>query len=342
MKHMTYEAFKICIERDLQKAFPDYNVNPVIVHKINVDKSGIILTKGNSFTPSLTFYLGTSYEMYLDGLSYSSVLNKIVTTFKDALQNPPEFSDTVFNDFIENCEDYIYAKVINASTNKEMLKEIPHMLYKDLAIVYYIKFPKEFTGPDATASTLINFKTLASLPIDLEHLHSTAMENTFKENNFQMFSMSHLVAEMILEDLIDDELFPGIKPNWNFNQNELLSTFEDTLENDFYCVTSKDKHLGAIAIVNEDLLFQISQKLDSNFLVIPSSIHEILVFRLDTNLSEKELKENIKEITNMVYEVNNNALAPEDFLSNNVYYYNQKIKSLETIKGMEPPRIQKL
>ena len=63
----------------------------------------------------------------------------------------------------------------------------------------------------------------------------------------------------------------------------------------------------------------ISQKLGGDFIVLPSSIHEVIGLSADVEMDRRDLEA-------MVQDVNAGEVAPEDRLSDHVYMYDSKEK----------------
>ena len=59
---------------------------------------------------------------------------------------------------------------------------------------------------------------------------------------------------------------------------------------------------------------QVGERLNGDYFILPSSVHEILVVPDDGNIS-------FRELTDMVKEVNRTQVAPEDRLTDQVYHY---------------------
>ena len=72
----------------------------------------------------------------------------------------------------------------------------------------------------------------------------------------------------------------------------------------------------------------IARKLNSDVLILPSSVHETIVLPSSGNL---ELDYSFIE---MVKEVNMTTLASEEILSDNVYYYNVKEDSFAAVGSL--------
>lgn len=81
-------------------------------------------------------------------------------------------------------------------------------------------------------------------------------------------------------------------------------------------LTSLDNRYGAFNLKNMDLLKFISENLSEQFFIIPSSIHEIIITPYE--------KEKINEIRQLICEVNQKKVMPEERLSNNLYMFDGK------------------
>ena len=104
----------------------------------------------------------------------------------------------------------------------------------------------------------------------------------------------------------------------------MLSLVEDE-ENytPIYVATNNIAFNGAAVMLYKDALKAIASKLKSDLYIIPSSIHEIIVVKTieGCEFSTDAIKE-------MIYNINRNELPPEDFLSDNLYFYNRKTGEL--------------
>ena len=84
-------------------------------------------------------------------------------------------------------------------------------------------------------------------------------------------------------------------------------------------VLSTNKSYGATALIYEDMMNIIQERFGDVY-VIPSSVHEILFVSVDT-LRENGL--HVSDLKNMVVQVNESVVSPEDWLSDNVYLINE-------------------
>ena len=93
---------------------------------------------------------------------------------------------------------------------------------------------------------------------------------------------------------------------------------EERIENEaMYVVTNKTKNRGATGIFDFNLMRATAEELNSDFYILPSSIHEVILVLEKEAPSKQSLKE-------MVGEVNQCQVKEEEFLSENVYFYSRE------------------
>ena len=95
-----------------------------------------------------------------------------------------------------------------------------------------------------------------------------------------------------------------------------ISELPDTGETKMIVVTNKAKVNGAVAICDKELLSNIAREYNSNLVILPSSIHECII-RIDNN-------PDMEMYSNMVREVNETQVEPEEVLSNHAYFFNKE------------------
>jgi hypothetical protein len=81
-----------------------------------------------------------------------------------------------------------------------------------------------------------------------------------------------------------------------------------------YVATNSRQANGATVICYPDFLRKISESMNTDFYILPSSIHEVILVPMDNGI-------NINDLTQMVQQVNKTQLEPEEVLSNHAYYY---------------------
>ena len=85
---------------------------------------------------------------------------------------------------------------------------------------------------------------------------------------------------------------------------------------DLFVVTNHSKVKGASAILNKDMLRMFAKRNGvSKLVVLPSSIHEMLVLPYDTSID-------MDAMSAMVREINQSQVAPEERLTDQAYLIN--------------------
>ena len=92
-----------------------------------------------------------------------------------------------------------------------------------------------------------------------------------------------------------------------------------------YVLTNRHGTDGAGCTLYPDLLKDFSEALGSSFYIIPSSVHEVLFLPADDTDKSGELREMIKE-------VNDTQLIPEEILSYSLYYYDREMDEVSIIQ----------
>ena len=81
-------------------------------------------------------------------------------------------------------------------------------------------------------------------------------------------------------------------------------------------------HFGAACMLYENIFTFISRDLSQDFFILPSSIHEVILLPDTGEFSADTLRE-------MVTEINREHVMPFEVLSDNVYHYSGRDRSLE-------------
>lgn len=216
------------------------------------------------------------------------IYDEILTTYKENLPTE-DFDISIFKDF-EKAKERIIIKLVNYSQNEELLREIPHQKFYDLAIIYVVAvcdFMSEY------ATILIHNQHLSLWGISSDDLYTLAMENTPKLLPYRFDKM-----EKVLEHLIDTPL-------------------PFATEIHMFILTNHIKIHGSTCMVYPGLLKALAENLNDNLLIIPSSIHEVLIIPEKTIQDEYTLND-FKE---MINEVNETQITDDEILSDHAYLY---------------------
>lgn len=262
-------------------------VNYFDVPKANITKTGFALA---GVRTSPIYYIteediraieggGMSIETLVKGMKDFFEENMLPNTTEDKLM--AQMQDKEF--LLSNCR----LQAINAAKNEELLKKI--VSYHDLDLAFIVRVMVE--TPFGAGLIAVPKKSAELAGVTEEELLKAAEKNT-KDIGFRADMFSDVMGELMPDAPI----------------NPLMT------ENLFLIVRSKDEMYGSTILAFPDLLKDlIGKDIDMNFMVIPSSVHEIiLVPAMETN---EKAAEDFREMIMSV----NSTLEEEIVLSNNPY-----------------------
>lgn len=292
---MTYQEFEDTLLVNISDQLPEQATtftkpinknNGVILH-------GLIIQNGIS-NISPTIYLDKYYEEYKNGKSINSITQSIITTYKEH-DRIEDFDISQFIDY-DKCKNHISYRLINYDKNKKLLENVPHIIYLDLAIVFYCLLS---TDNNETSSILITNEHTKMWQIETNELFTIASKNTPILLQSDIRDLTDIVLELSNSD-IDENIVEEMKTH-----------------DPIYLLTNKLKIYGACCILYKELLLEFSKKCNSDLYIIPSSIHEVILIPTKYETDESYLN-------NLVKEVNSTQVIPEEVLSDHVYYYSKK------------------
>ena len=288
---MTYQEFKEQIYTGVEKrCTPGANMHHFTFTKNNgVELDGLsIYYEGQSISPTL--YLNDYYPLVSKGLSIDNIIEKLLEASKRAV-NIPNFTPEDIQDF-SKVKSAIFFKLINKRANETLLSDVPYVKYLDLAIVFCIMIPMDTKN---WGSILIHDNLLETWNITKETLLEYAKINTYQIFAPKVTPLRDLLKEMLTKE--DKELFPDLTPAFPM-----------------LVVTNCRNNHGASVICYPDYLKNLATEMDTDFIILPSSIHEVILLPLEGSMD-------IGQLSQMVQQVNATQLSPEEVLSDHAYLY---------------------
>lgn len=287
---MNFKEFTNMIIEELEKRMDNISVSLQKVDKINgVKLHGLIFKSEVNISP--TIYIDEYFRQYSEfGKSIDLIIEEVVGLY---LKNRvTESIDITFFTDIEKVKSRIIFTLVNYNENKELLKKVPHVKYLDLAIIFKCLVSNE---EDASATILIHYNHLSFWNIEINELYELAMQNTPNLLEYRLENMTQVLCDIF------DEEFP----------NEIDMRFP------MYVLSNRTKINGASCILYNDLLSTIAERYQTDFYILPSSIHEVILLPVTESRDMEELSE-------MTKEVNATQLSKEEILSDHAYYYSRE------------------
>ena len=287
----------------LPKDYENAEVSTMECQKLNRAYTGLMMRKeGEMLTPTIN--LNQLYEAYKaqPGVTMETVCRKIA----DIVIEAPIQVDLKAILNYEDVKDKLFIRVSSAEANKEVLENAPHQLKEDLAITYHVAVGKD---QDGLSSMFIKNDLLEQYGISAEQLHEDAMKSSPRIMAPEVSSMG-----AIMEELVEKDLFM-MSPE----EREMLqeSIRESAQMPTFFVVTNQQRIDGAGVIFYPEFMDNMGELLGNDFFILPSSIHQMLVFPDDGQVDAEMLRD-------MVKEVNATQVAPAERLTNDVYHFDIK------------------
>ncbi len=314
---MDFEEFTQQVAKEVKRFLPEKYDNAEItlqeVTKNNDQQlTGLMIkTEDTNIAPNI--YLEGYFEQYQDGKDIEDIVRDIADV-RVKHEMSQDFDVSKLTDF-DQVKDHIICKLVNAEMNKDYLADKPFTPVEDLAVIYAIDLGGNESG-HMTAP--ITNKLLESYGITEQEIHDIAIHN-LAESQIEFKTM---------RDVLVDMMFPeGIQEG---DPRAFMLPPEE--ENpSMYVLSNADKLNGAAAILDSKTMEDISEKLGGDFIVLPSSIHEVIVLPVNEDMDRQTLEA-------MVQDVNAGQVAPEERLSDHVYMYDSQAKELVRADKMEERR----
>ena len=286
----------------------------ISIHTVNknngITLNGVVIMS-EAETISPTIYLEPFFEMAKKGKDMNELADEILVLNAEQ-KNKFNFDVDEFQDINVTGKKILY-KLINYDKNEELLKNVPHRRWQDLAIVYYVLVSCDELG---TGTILIRNEHMKLWNVGEQELYVLAMENAPKLLKKTIKTMAEIILDFMDEKLMDSEENEiTVKAAKEFGENPPIK---------MYVMGNKVKLNGAGVILYDRALASFAEYTESDFYILPSSIHEVILVPANEEVDEQSL-------LSLVREVNENNVTEEEWLSDNIYKYSRSENSVEMI-----------
>lgn len=296
---MSYEDFKEKIYQELINIVQaDVTVEQKKVRKNNGVVLDTIVLHRQLEQVSPCLYLNHYYERYKQGVTVVEIINDILNIVNENYGEVEQQSliTSEITDFSKVC-DLICYKLVNARMNEALLKIVPHKMFLDFAIVYYVICKMDEGG---LGIILIENSCFEEWDCSLEELHEKAVKNTMRIFPAQIRSIEEVILGMMGRD------------------KEVTESNDESPK--MYVVSnSRNLHGAGVVLypnILRDFLHGFKEKA-RGLVILPSSIHEQIIIPYTEYMEVDRLR-------TMVEEVNSTQVAKEEVLSDSVYVYSVK------------------
>lgn len=295
----------------------EYSMNAIYGVDVTAQVSPVLKTNGeqlginvhfNDSNIAPTVYPEKAFEQYQEGFSLKEIADKMSQTVFEAHKQSPEIPEFT----LEEAKRSITLTLVNTERNEQMLENTPHFEVGDLSAI-----PRWYISEEA--SFVVHKDMVAKLMLTPDEVLQIGQAN-IDSQQFEIKPMQEILKEMFVRD--------GMDPN----MVDLMMPKSDGLQ---MIVMSSQNHIqGSNSILSEDALNQVHDMLDGDFIILPSSVHEVICVPITEDMKPEDLKA-------MVREVNMTQVAPQEFLSDNIMKYDgKKLKMIVDDIKMDASKIK--
>lgn len=299
---MTYEKFMEQVKEQILSFLPeeyaDADVMIQEVTKNNDQKFHVMCIKRPEDRVIPNVYLDGFYRMHQNGRNMGSILTAIAKAHQEGIIESTEWQSFRAEDY-ESLKDRLYVTALNRDSNQNYLKDAVHKDIPDTDITAAVRVLCESRGKAGTASFLVKENMLEMWGITGEALYEQALRNTEELFAPEMINMKDVL----------------------FGCDEKEAESKELLPHELYVLGNDAKMNGATVMLYPNLLQKIGEATKSNFFILPSSIHELILVKDIGEMSAEEFQR-------MVMEINRTQVEPEEVLSDEVYCYDYREQKL--------------
>lgn len=304
---LAYSEFKDYIVEHIKDVLPEECADADIkIEKYAKPNTGeiesiLIMPKDSSIAPA--FRISEYYKEYQGGETLEGIMERIRDSYQRHEKSLISVPDIEHLKEWDVWKDKITARVVNREKNQTLMGQVPWREIEgtDLVMLYDIFYSNE-------ARMMVQNDLAELWGKKEEDLYTSAMSFLQKE---QVVCNSLLVPNSMMSD--DGENRSGIEVDMENGKAQ---------KNTLYSLTNESEYFGTAAILQPGLLEKLEKWFQGEFIIFPTSVHELII-------AKKDEQENPLELQIIVICGNKLLEKKEDYLSNNVYEYsNGEIKTI--------------
>ena len=313
---MNYDVFLEVVKERMLDYLPEkYQKGEVVINKVQkvnetLDGLNILVGEKEHICPNL--YVKDLYERYREtgnldetlqgaAMLYAEIAEKAVLDERDLK--------------MDTLKDNVICTLVNTEQNKELLEHVPHKPFQDLSIIFRWVVS---AGNEQMSSAIVNESMMKQAGMNVDELMEAALENTKRILPVSICSMEEKLMSVVSDEMERDFI------------SSVMGTDRPPRET-LWIISNSMGINGASAILYEDRLHELAEKMETDLYLLPSSLHECIAVSVDMGTPE--------ELAEMVQSVNMNEVELKDRLSNNVYHYDKDLRELTMATNVPNKRL---
>ncbi len=315
---LSYEEFKAEFNEKLPRymgsEYKDYGVKAQSVVKRGVERDAFIFVHKDMEKMSgiciPTLYYDDIYEEYVKDEDIERELAYIAYTIDYAYEDQESMIECCS---LEHMKDNVVFELLNKEYVDTFLKDYPQRPFMDMTIVYRWAIRVDRTG---VYSGLINEESMKAAGLTEEDLYNIALAKTRDLIGYKVLTLEQVVRRTMNREGADIEKV----------EERLESVFE---HEKVYFVTNNRSYRASTAMLYEDFLSEISEKINDDFYIVPASVNDFVIVAATS-------KRESYDFFSMLIDINNTHIgSPDELLSWSIYYYSREKGQLEIYEKMD-------
>lgn len=243
-------------------------------------------------------YIDNFYREYQMGrIKIADVVEEILYLYQE---NSSGYTfDMDFLQDYNKARPNLQGRLIHTGKNQKLLEALPHRDFLDLSLIYLLEMP----GPRKSIGYVrVSREHLEYWGVDEQCLYEAVIRNIAEPGNGVLQSMGTFLEQMA---------GPGIGAG--------------ALKCPAYILTNGNHQNGAVQMLNKQILKSAAQILNGDFLLLPSSVHELILMPME---QEEDGAAQARQFAAMVQEVNDTQVEEDEILSYHVYRYYRETEEI--------------
>lgn len=270
------------------------------------DRLNIIFAEHDDAYEVCSIHLSELSAEYLnDANSFGAIVKHICDDIVNAKNSNMHHKIGELTDY-ETAKSRLFVRLINYDRNADILQNVVYKTLDDIAFVVYAIL-------DEREGKLISTKILKSMVKkwgkNEDDIFNEAIENTYRMSPPRFY----MLEKMLLNNNYSGDSFMNSDDTFQLNDRFVGNLLSTTRQIN-----------GAIAVFLPGVAEKISEMLKSDFYMVFTSIHEVMIHSTKSRVDPSDLKNVLKSTIA-------EATQAQDYLTEKIYKYNRKTHKFECV-----------
>lgn len=249
-------------------------------------------------------YTRELFKAYREGYTLAEILEEVLGDIQ-RLGKADVYNKTKELRNYDAAKDRLFVRLLNCDKHADNLQDAIYKIVGDIALVVYVQISTEenYVTSTKVRKVMLDRWTKEHPLLDENIIFNNALDNTYKMTPPRIYRWKEMIFN---QEYAGDSFMESC-------DEDVIS--KDTMGN---CLSTTIKTNGAVAVFLPGVAERLADLLDSDFYMVFTSIHEVMVHnaeKVDPEDLKRVLADTIKEAT------------PEaDYLTSRIYKYDRKTR----------------